>query len=195
MIIANGCPKSGTHALMRLLAREGMQRAPGLLEGRHPRREFRIKATPADPNPISIAQAKALPDSYFMHGHVRAAAKVDWCRFITVIRDPRNVLVSYSRWSEGVSDLVEAMDNFFGHPFAEVYRGFLGWQGQSEVIRYEALSFEAALTDVNVYAGAADNRDTWTGSPSSWQDWWSERVECKWRQIGGAALLDEAGYS
>lgn len=185
---------------MRMLAAHGGKRVPGLLKALPPRKPFVLVATPADPEPITIERAKTLSDSYFIHGHVGAAAVVEWFRFITIIRDPRNVLVSYLRWThkEGKPrapiDLVDAMDHFFRRPFQQVYRGFLDWRVQGEVVRYEDLTAENLPTTVQLYSGAAQDRDTWTKAPSDWRDWWTERVERKWRSIGGPALVTEAGY-
>lgn len=200
MIVANGCPKSGTHALMRLLSLQGKQRCPGILKAVSPHFGLTLNPTPADLNPITLSAARDFSNDYFIHGHVRVAAAVQWLTFVTVKRDPRNVLVSYVRWTRkergttDVPDLCEAMDRFFSHPFPKTYRAFLGWEKYGTVLRYEDIAEQCASIDIDLYANSTTNRDTWTSAPSDWRNWWSERIEKKWRQIGGPDLVAEAGY-
>lgn len=190
MIVANGCPKSGTHALARLLIGRGIERVPGLLKCKHKRARFQLKIKGT--TKMVLEELKQFPDTHYIHGHVHADIDLSWATVLTIIRDPRNVLVSYVRWKErqqdprGPSNVLEAMDNFARRPFPEVYRGFLRWQGRCEIIRYEDLD----PTSLHQPAGWG----TWTGNPSDWRNWWTERIERKWRRIGGPDLVAEAGY-
>lgn len=199
MILANGCPKSGTHALMQWFLLMGLSRQPGLLDCLHLKQQCLIRATSADPRPIKMERARMLPGNYFLHAHAHARAPVEWARVVTMMRDPRNVLVSYVRhkgdWPDSPESLIQAMKNFRGYPFQEVYRGFVGWRRKGLVIRYEDMPPGFAPANPRLYEGSAQDNDTWTGQPSDWREWWTERVDRVWRGIGGPELLAEAGYT
>lgn len=192
MILANGCPKSGTHALMAMLAKEGGKRVPGLMDGLHDRRPLKLRGTPSDPSPVTWGRALSLDDGYFLHAHVRSAhaRELPGFRVITIFRDPRNVLVSYMRWKGLGAEAV--LRHFLGRPFVEVYRGFLGWGRHGEWLRYEDIGIVAGPPG---YENAERANSTWTGAPSDWRDYWTDRVARAWRAAGGDDLVAEAGYS
>ena len=187
MIVANGVPQSGTHALMASLAAEGRKRLPGLFEGR-PGRPFYIKPTAADPEPASLNDALKASDDYFIHGHVACGRGLEKlpCRVVTIRRDPRNVLISYARKSGRA--LLEVLRNFYGLPFVRVYRSFLGWP---VVVRYEDMGF---VEGPNLYEDSPVDASTWTGDPSDWRKEWTTDFEVEWRRAKGPKLVADAGY-
>lgn len=196
MVLINGCPKSGTHAVMELLASMGVERAPGIVN--HDNGVVGVFATPADPNPVSMDEVRTPGPPRFIHAHVPAG---DWdlgaARVIAVLRDPRNVLVSWTRWRnrDTVTEaaLLDALDWFYDTgPFVEVYRSFLGWRGRALVVRYEDVPRD--FSRVDLYEEAEQDRSTWMSSPSDWRACWTTRVDEAFREAGGLEMLVEAGY-
>lgn len=199
MIVANGLPKSGTHALMAWLSKMGLKRCPGVLhiDGAG---ELGVNG-----NHLDVGTLAAVPDSVFIQGHVPATFDLRGFSVVTILRDPRNVLVSYVRhraepWGgDRKFTLDEAMDDFWGKPFVETYEGFLGWQGRSVVLRYENLAPEAIGAGCDIYDANRPEWDRWigntrTGSPSDWREHWTEEAEGAWQARGGVELVDRAGY-
>lgn len=187
MIVANGLPKSGTHALMRVLKAQGLKRAPGLYDGM--RGKAHIRPTKAFRAPTK----GGLDDSWFVHGHVPAAYDLD-CWVITIFRDPRNVAVSCARAYLG-GDVAKVIREFQGASIVKRYRSFLGWRLKALTVRYEDICEAARRLPANLYQEAVEDHDTYTGSPSDWREWWNSEAEDAWRKAGGYDLLFEAGYA
>lgn len=198
MVIANGCPKSGTHALMEWLQRMGLKRAPGIVKAEPGRSTLRVYGTPADPEPVTAAEVLEGRPGWFIHGHLQPVKDVGDATVITVVRDPRNVLVSYVRWwnslNEKQTTLLETLGAFFDdsdYPFLDIYRDFLGWAGRGPIMRYEHMP---RVKLPGVYNGASANHSTWNDEPSDWRSAWSDDIEREWLRRGGARALIEAGY-
>ena len=199
MIVANGVPKSGTHCVMAWLHSMGLQRVPGLIDGRNRKRRLRYYAPEFAGEVVSLAELREMPDTAFVHGHVHAAHKLDGFRVVNIFRDPRNVLVSYVRHQERVHSqritVVDAINSFCGAPFVEAYRSFLGWRGRALCLRYEDFPPGFAGTGARLYAHAKHDHNTLTDSPSDWRGWWNRDIEHAWIAAGGPALLQEADYA
>lgn len=180
MILANGCPKSGTHALMAWLEVLGLRRAPGLLKAPTGRAEYR--PTPRDPEIPPWSRLRNHGD--FVHTHVPADVDLPPCRSVVVVkRYPRNVLVSYVRDPRTPSTtLHDALHHFYAKPFVRVYRRYLRWRGRATVVPYEAIV-------------APPVGETYTGAPSNWREWWTDEFAAAWARAGGNRLVAEAGYS
>jgi hypothetical protein len=191
MFVINGCPKSGTHALMALLDTMGLKRVPGTI-------------LPLDDNVYVygndyLSSMQIIPDNCYILGHVADshAHFLNGFRVITVFRDPRNVLVSYCRHQKrnGVDVTIrQALEDFWDFPFIEVYRSYLGWFGKSMVVRYEDMPDFVIGNGDGIYQGHEQDWNTRTGSPSSWQEVWTKEDEASWIEAGGPELLVEAGY-
>jgi Sulfotransferase domain len=192
LIVVNGVPKSGTHALMALLDTMGLKRAPGTLL---PLFDYcYVEGMPY----MTLAALRAIPDNSFMLAHVPASHTLTGLRVITIFRDPRNVLVSYCRHRkrvEGIDvSIPQAISDFWGTPFVRLYESFLGWRGRSVVVRFEDLPGSVVGSGDGIYARHETDWNTRTGSPSRWQDTWDEKAEAAWLAAGGNELLVEAGY-
>lgn len=185
MLIANGLPKSGTHALMSWLLAIGLTRHKGRITDSPPT----IRPWAWGTAGLTLEELAAFPNSVFIHGHVAPSPDLDRFMVVTIIRDPRNVLVSYRRHrlrEEGLEvSLVDAMRDYWGWGcFAAFYRAFLEWQGRATIVRYEDLEKCHPVA-----------RGSHTGVPSCWQDVWTDEAEEEWQRRDGPQLLRDAGYS
>lgn len=195
MILVNGMPKSGTHAVMAWLSRMGLKRCPGVMFSADGRVQIAGKA-------LSIGTLLDIPDNVFMQAHVAASLDLGGFCVLTVLRDPRNVLVSYcrhrSRHDELEVSIAEAIKDFWGQPFVPLYRDFLGWRGKSIVVRYEDLVADHVGDGASIYDDQPE-WDSWigntrTGAPSNWEDHWDDEAERAFVESDGLDLLDRAGY-
>lgn len=198
MIVCNGCPKSGTHSLLSLVSLTNSTRVKGLLEGREGHGKLRIRPTSADPRTSTIEDALNLPHSYYVHAHVSAvwAPMLKKAKVITIIRHPKNTITSALRARSkplNSDSLLKAMQSYYGHPFVETYRSFLGWRGNSVIVRFEDIPIDFASSE-NVYCDSIKDNSTFSGAHSDWRSWWNQSCEEVWRKFGGHKLLKEAGY-
>lgn len=196
MIVINGLPKSGTHAVMAWVSRFGLRKLRGLLTVNA---DWRLHVKDGDG--LTIDRLRQLPDSIFIHAHVPAQYAGDLQGFavITVFRDPRNVLVSYCRYRKQVDGLdvtiPQALADFWGWPFVECYRAYLGWRGKSVVLHYENIPPSQTGDGASLYAGEPLDWNTRTGAPSQWSQHWDAEAERRWIEHGGPELLNLAGYA
>lgn len=181
MIIANGMPKSGTHALMAHLEAKGLRRYPGIIKGRDKGIDLRHLGGWDEP----------IEGYDFVHGHVPTKARkaAEGFDIVTIFRDPRNVLASYARafkakWG-GRPNFIAAMDDFFGRPFAAVAAEYVEWPKFSEIVRYEDLQPPVSATRLS---------QTWTGSPSHWREWWTPEIDAAWHKRDGSEIVTKFGY-
>lgn len=198
MIVANGLPKSGTHALMAWLSRMGLKRCPGVL---HVRSDGDLMVEGA----LSIPTLSVMPDSTFIQGHVPFGHNLTGFSVVTILRDPRNVLISYIRhraasWGGGKRYTVaEALEDFWGQPFVPAYESYLGWQGHSVILRYEEMPSRVIGDGGEIYTPDRPAWDKWigntrTGAPSQWLEHWTPSAEEAWQKAGGPALVRLADY-
>jgi hypothetical protein len=178
---------------MALLDTMGLKRYPGTLQTTS---DFcYVEDMPMG----TIDVIRSAPDNCYILGHVADshAHFLHGFRVITVFRDPRNVLMSYCRHQKrnGIDVTIrQALEDFWDFPFIEVYRSYLGWFGKSMVVRYEAMPDFVVGNGNGIYQGHEQDWNTRTGSPSSWQEVWTEEDEAVWIEYGGPKLLVEAGY-
>lgn len=206
MIVANGAPKSGTHALMALLHLEGRRRVPGILYRLETEDRLVLRATVADREPMALEAALALDDGWYVHAHVCDDAWLaGQARVITMLRDPRDILVSYRRWHDpnrpnadrlpaGDAGLVASIGAYFNRPLVRVVRGFLGWRALAETRRFTELPLQRTA-GVSVYAGCGHDPSSETDRHSDWREHWTPAVHDAWAAAGGPALVREMGYA
>lgn len=178
---------------MALLDTMGLKRVPGTIlplgDGLH------VSSIPT----MSIAALSHVPDNCYILAHAPAAFDLTGFRILTIFRDPRNVLVSYCRHRRREDGMIygipQALKDFWGCAFVEVYRSYLGWRGRSAVLRYEDLPPHVTGDGMGIYQHHDRDWNTRTGSPSAWGDVWDDACEHAWVAHGGPALLEETGYA
>ena len=182
---------------MAWLSRMGLKRHPGIIwaAGGEPQ----LTGPMLDLDTIRLA-----PDNTFIQGHLPAdTPALDRFLIVTVFRDPRNVLVSYVRQRRNIDrihmTLPEAMQDFWGKPFVQAYRAYLDWRGRCIVLRYENLEPAHVGLGSGIYTPDRPDWDKWigntrTGSPSYWQEHWTQDVVEAWAEAGGEELLEASGY-
>lgn len=199
MLLVNGCPKSGTHAVMSWLNRLGLSRHRGTVIERGGRLTT-IGLENEEGAPLSVHKLSGCPDTVFILSHVPSIYAKELGKFavITVFRDPRNVLVSYCRYKLALNGqtltLIQAMEDFWGQPFVEAYRSYLGWRGKSVIMNYENLPSSKVGDGSELYDGELVDWNTRTGAPSKWWEWWDDQTEEVWCEAGGQNLVDAVGY-
>lgn len=195
-LVVNGAPKSGTHAFAAFLDRVGAKRCPGTLLGCTKDQELHVSGAPW----ATMELLRLTPDNCYVIGHVAAchAEALAGVPVVTVLRDPRNMLISYRRHRKRVDGLdlstAKALEDYWGAPFYEVYRGFLGWHGKAAIVRYEDIPASVAGDGSGIYCRHDAHHNTRTGRPSNWVDDWGQEDHRAWRAAGGPALAAEAGY-
>lgn len=187
MVIVNGMPKSGTHAVMAWLADMGLKRRPGTIL---PAPMFKVRAVGVELEAIK----RDFREGMFVLAHVPASRSL-WAPTITVFRDPRNMLVSYCRHrmredNIGIS-IPEAIRDYWGQPFVPTYISYLPWRGLCTTLRYEDLR---PSNGARIYEDHPRDWNTYTGCSSNWRDVWDGEAEDAWQEAGGPELLNRAGY-
>jgi hypothetical protein len=196
MIVVNGCPKAGAHAFAALLSRAGAKRCPGTILACTWDQTPQISGAPA----VTLDVLRMLPDNLYMIGHVCAhhAQALSNCAVVTVLRDPRNCVISYVRHRKRVDGIdittAEALTDYWGTPFVELYRGFLGWHGKAAIVHYEKMPASVTGDGSGIYGFHDAQHNTRTGEPSDWSETWGCEDHRAWRIAGGPALAAEAGY-
>jgi hypothetical protein len=146
---------------------------------------------------LPVDALRYMPDNVYILAHWPAHYSLKGFRVVTIFRDPRNMLVSYIRHRarEGIRlDIPKALEGFWGQPFVQAYRSYLGWRGKSVVVRYEDLPHDVIGDGSGIYRGQPQDWNTRTGEPSNWREIWDDAAEMAWRAHGGMDLLREAGY-
>lgn len=186
VVIANGFPKTGTHALKKAIELLGLTRVQHMHQPHHRatggkpfKFDGRMVIVYRHPRNVLVSTCRAL-------GNATASGNL-----IGLIRDHRSPF--------SPSDVGS---------MARAYRAYLPWRDDKRclVVRYEDLvSSDASLRRMAGYLGVPFLDDafanlpglspTWSGAPSRWQDHWSEAVEAVWIEAGMQALQEELGYA
>jgi len=176
-------PKSGTHALVKAVELLGI---PWMQEG----------------------GAK----EYCIHGHYEIDQPMPRGKQILIIRNPRDMLVSWVRWTKSsVTEgyLISATKSYYsGKSFRDEARNYIDWFNDDEtfVVKFESLISEpetlqqiARFINAPYIDGAFENipglTKTWTGKLSNWRDHWSSAVEQAWVDSGGLEIERGWGYA
>ena len=131
-------------------------------------------------------------------------------KHIHVIRHPRNMLVSWVRFTKAEfapGYLIGSFKSFsMGRPIYEEFAGYVGWLTEPGVL---TVSFEDLIADkadtviaeflgVPVAPGIPERRPggtvTWSGELSDWTEYWSDEIEAAWQTARGPEIERMFGY-
>lgn len=169
-VYANGIPKSGTHALAKTI------------------------------------QLLGVPCEMAHEPYVSKPGGKTICTF----RNPRNIIISWLRFTgqpvtQGM--LIETMQTFESEGIAAAGSKYTPYLTDPDVlcVRYEDLYTDGGATVAQIadflgvpvlddcYPNITGLTMTWTGSPSQWQDHWTDAIGAAWKEYGGEEL--EAAWS
>ncbi len=206
LVICNGNVKAGRHALIKTVELLGIpwdhqeRGRPGhCISGHWPGHR---PPPPVTAHLLRKATAredgKPLPEPDFKHIHI--------------IRHPRNMLVSWVRFTRtdvAPGYLIAAFKSYFeGRPIYDEFVGYRGWLNDPEVlnVRFEGLTSDdgetaqqiADFLDVPMLPDVVERRlggtITWTGKLSNWEDHWSEIIDQAWGEARGPEIEEMFGY-
>lgn len=182
MITCTGFPKSGTHMLGKTMELIGVP----LVFTEVPGKDFAII------------------------GHYPFSGKRPDGKCIHIIRNPKNVLVSWVRMGRknvAPGYLVSAIHNNFNNE--SLYDGMMGYAEFLDDPETLNVRFEDVIADkedqriadfvgVEILPGVSEHRlggtKTWTGKLSVWEDFWFPRLEEEWIKGKGPELESVFGY-
>ena len=225
-ILANGPPKAGTTALTMILEDGfGIPRTRGTLTQRRGRDAYmlfsdRVYATRPLADHLdgrtkvgnrelrylkqrrSLAEGlAAIADGEVIHSHLPPRRELTGYKVITVLRDPRDNVVSWFRAKTGYGALNRhrrsRLERFIirDSRFIPWMQSIWKWRRQNLgiVVSYKAL-FEASTinaiaeyierdpVDVAHLEGTGPN---WSGDPSRWQDWFTDAARARFNERWG----------
>jgi len=142
--------------------------------------------------------------------HLTYREKVAGGKYILIVRDPRNIVVSMLRFRykpQTPGMFITTFRKFQDKPLVEELGEYEGWLGDSETL---AVKFEdlivgqnqmekiAAYAGVPYLDGAFEELPgltrTWTGEYSDYRKLWTPEVDKVWREEGGQELAARWGY-
>lgn len=139
------------------------------------------------------------------HEHVPHESRKVGEKYINIIRNPRNTLISWLRFSRLPVDekhLIEEMPAIIKEG-----AGYLGWLEDDDClnVRFEALNTDpreldkiAAYIDKPLikdhYSKLWGGTKTFTGRLSHWPPYWTPRAKAEWKRLGGINLEARLGY-
>ena len=126
-------------------------------------------------------------------------------RHVHIIRHPKNVLISWTRYVYGSDEEQILIDNMFRA--VRPVMAFAPWIHEEGVL---TVRFEYLLQDPNSieimgrFLGLKPIKDhhekihgngpTYTGNPCCWQDHWTPRLQQAWEDAGGPEAEQAFGY-
>lgn len=132
--------------------------------------------------------------------------------YICIIRDPRNILISWMRFVEKPITLPWIKESLFSgifeHTLLEWHVKCLAWlqDSQTKVIRYEDLATPAEMKKLAGYLdaeypdGACEELPkgktlTSNEKHTHWQEYWTPEIEEAWNAAGGEWMLTNFKYT
>jgi len=183
VIFVNAFPKCGTNLVKKALGGLGLTQVPSQLVKMRPADSIQFAKTDEG---ADIAGMLALDDSNYIHCHTCPPMPHKPLRAINIVREPRNALISFLRWSERTPDtkggrhffdlganeesavsLIEAGAYLYG-PWVQAMMNFVPWTRMPGVlnVRFEDIASDGGETVAKIanFIGAFDadsgrNRD------------------------------------
>lgn len=183
MILANGCPRTGTHLVLKFLGMLGLQDSSQVLVKLRPQEAMRGRRllSETEKKPFSMSRMAVLDHHYMAHAHVCYGGVEDMrelavrnIRTITTHRDPRAAAVSTVRWHryrgklreehKKLSDeelLLDILKHGYyaarGTSWVEFARSFWRWtevgMPQNLNLRFEDLGTPKAAAEIMLFVG------------------------------------------
>ncbi len=218
MIFCNGCSKTGTHLITNLVKLANIRQIGGTIVKRHDKFPLTMKGS------TSIAEIMSKDNTYFVHAHLAYKEHLNKRlvlgkhKMIHIIRNPRNVAVSWLRHKNKLNPKLKLtkenfklilQDGMFQMAVAKHYSGYTPWTEQDNVltVRFEDLvSRDKVVHTKKVfdYIGTdlpdidkidtSQNSPTYTGRFSEWIEWWGSEVDIIWKKTEGFKLERKLGY-
>ena len=124
---------------------------------------------------------------------------------VHIIRNPRNVLISWVRWENLPRNNQTIIANM--NYIIKCMSGHFGWIGEEHCL---TVRFEELLTDPNEikkigeYLGKPLRKNhfellwgdtlTFTNDLTEWRDFWTDEVNAAWIERGGVEIENKMGY-
>ncbi len=197
IILSNGAPKTGTHALVKAIELLGIPRDDS---------SFRTQRTGED-----LAEGEMREGLWTGLGHFyyRDRPKVD--KIVHIVRDPRNVMISWLRWVKTSvhTGLIAAAirGEYASGGLKQVMEEFFGYLDDPDVltVQFEDLiSDEATIRSIATYLGMPyidgafegiwGGTKTFSDTLSEWEKDWSPILDDVWAEQDGPAIEKRLGY-
>lgn len=198
MIVCNGVPKNGTHALLKAVELLGV-----------PVRWRNIQGAELHHLPHGQLPYAHKRTGEFMRGELSADD-----RLIHIIRNPKNAFISWMRMQGLPLTTGMIMARLQNHEesgsYIQSYEPFHGWltDPHALVVRYEELISDNGETIKKIaeYLGVKYQEDAFENLPGHTMTWnpqhsdyktldaWNEDVEAIWQKLGGNELSERLGY-
>ena len=151
---------------------------------------------------LNLRCVSLFPGVLAVHGHVPFGDVVSQEGHVEIIRNPRNVLCSWSRASG--KSLIDSIPTVI--PLLQAHVGWI--DAGAHVVRFEELLGDATgastLAALGTYLGATPLADHWrrmwggtatfTGALSDWRTQWFAGLNTEWALAGGPYLESVYGY-
>lgn len=180
-LVCNGFPKAGNHALWKAVELLGV--------------------------PGGVNHVPYVAEHATQRGVLAMRSRL---RHVFIIRDPRDVIVSWLRFNRDAvtpGKIIAAFRRFRVGPLVDELEDYAGWLRDpwTHVIRYEALIRDdgtmrelADYLGVPYIAGAweqlPNHTKTWNAVHSDHREHWTPEVAAVWAAEGGPELLARFGY-
>jgi hypothetical protein len=223
MYIANGFAKTGTHFLCETLTQLGLQES--LSPWRYKTFLDKDDSEPLKPKWSNKIEGPLEGNLYYNHKHLPYHMKdqMKGLPFITIFRNPRNVLVSHCRYfksskqpQKGVNirNMLYYMNGGENKKnFVELYREYMPWFDDPDClcVHFETLLNLCSLRKIckfidipipedltkfqtKVFEDRSVHNPTFSGEWSKWKDVWTPTLEKEWIKLGGLELEDQLYY-
>ena len=197
MIIANGCPRTGTHLVLKLLGMLGFVDSSNVLICLGKAKPLRARFLPSENEKIGVEIETVLnfSNDFTAHAHMTQNARkhLDNHKIITTFRDPRESAVSMIRWhahrnrlpyplteanEEALIDLLE-LGYYATRSHADAcswvgfVRKFEGWRQNSHntlAIDFKELGTIIGVRRIAFFVGVEPSMDKIIELASNWQD-------------------------
>lgn len=192
-VICNGPRKAGTHALTEVVKEFGFKRCPGGIIGNQGSAGINANG---DRIWESLESTLArVGQSGTLGSHAPGLNVPDDHKIITILREPKNIAVSYFRAFVGADNFGRFIHDR-GRWFVTITKPY--WDNPGEralVVWYEQLfdrnTLEIIANHLNVeyrdVSNAYGRSSAWTGSPSDWREWFTPELrdtfEDYWNEV------------